>query len=194
MLVVEMAVGYEREPPNRGPLTRTEYEGLVQRGVLEEAHVELIHGRVVTMSPIGGPHRYSVRHLARILIEALGVRANVEVQASFAAPDESEPQPDVLVVPPGDYLDESPSSAWLIVEVADSSLARDRAKAALYAAADVTEYWIVNIRESAIEVYRQPGPTQYADVKRYERGERIVLVAFADVDVAVSDVLPPTRG
>jgi Uma2 family endonuclease len=194
MLVVEMAVGYDQEAQSRGPLTRTEYEGLVRRGVLEEAHVELLYGRVVTMSPIGGPHRYSVRHLARILIEALGPRANVEVQASFAAPDESEPQPDVLVVPPGDYLDEPPSTAWLIVEVADSSLARDRAKAALYAAADVTEYWIVNLRESAIEVHREPGPTHYADVTRYERGERIVLAAFADIDIAVSDVLPPIRG
>jgi Uma2 family endonuclease len=189
-----MAVGYESEPQSRGPLTRTEYEGLVRRGVLEEAHVELLYGRLVTMSPIGGPHRYSVRHLARILIEALGGRADVEVQASFAAPNESEPQPDVLVVPPGDYLEEPPSTAWLIVEVADSSLARDRAKAALYAAANVTEYWIVNIREGAIEVHREPGQTQYADVKRYERGERIVLVAFADIDVAVSDVLPPARG
>jgi hypothetical protein len=49
MLVVEMAVGYEHEPQSRGPLTRTEYEGLVRRGVLEEAHVELLYGRVVTM-------------------------------------------------------------------------------------------------------------------------------------------------
>jgi Uma2 family endonuclease len=138
-------------------LTRTEYEGLVRRGVLEEAHVELLYGRVVTMSPIGGPHRCSVRHLARILTEALGVRANVEVQASFAAPDESEPEPDVLVAPPGDYLDEPPSQAWLIVEVADGSLAPDRAKASLYAAANVTEYSIVNICEGAIECTASQG-------------------------------------
>jgi len=107
----------------------------VHRGALEDAHVELLYGRVVSMSPIGGPHRYIVRRLARILNGALGDRANVEVQASFAASDESEPEPDILVVPPGDYLEAAPAKAWLIVEVADSSLARDRIKAALHAAA-----------------------------------------------------------
>jgi Uma2 family endonuclease len=89
------------------------------------------------MSPIGGPHVYSVTRVAKLLVQALGDRANVHVQAPFAGPDESEPQPDVAVVLPGDYLDAPPSKASLIIEVADSSLVRDRAKAALYAAAGV---------------------------------------------------------
>ena len=177
--------------PSRGLLTRAEYEVLVRRGALEGAHVELLYGQVVSMSPIGGPHRYSVRHLARALIGALGDRANVEVQASFAAPDESEPEPDILVVPPGDYLDAPPSTAWLIVEVADSSLARDRAKAALYASAGVTEYWIVNLREDAIEVYREPEGWDYRRVTRHGRGERMALAAFPEVEVYVEEVLPP---
>src|SRR5258708_32355241 len=125
-----------------------------------------------------------------MLMTALGDRANIEVQASFAAPDESEPEPDILVVPPGDYREAPPSAAWLIVEVADSSLARDRAKAALYSAAAVTEYWIVNLHDGVIEVHRQPGPIGYASVIRRARGDKITLAAFADVDVVVSDVLP----
>jgi Uma2 family endonuclease len=124
---------------------------------------------------------------------ALGDRANVEVQASFAAPNESEPEPDVLVVPPGDYLDAPPSAAWLIVEVADSSLARDRAKAALYATGQVTEYWIVNLRDAVVEVHRQPAPSGYASVTRRARGEKLTLAAFADVEVAVSEILPPEQ-
>jgi Uma2 family endonuclease len=187
----QMALSHQHDKQNQGPLTRAEYEELVRRGALEDAHVELLYGRVVSMSPIGGPHRYSVRHLARILLTALGDRANIEVQASFAAPDESEPEPDILVAPPGDYLDAPPSVAWLIVEVADSSLARDRAKAALYAAAAVTEYWIVNLHDGVIEVHRQPGPTGYASLVRRGRGEKVTLAAFADVEVLVSDVLPP---
>jgi Uma2 family endonuclease len=176
-----------------GPLTRAEYEALVRSGALEDAHVELLYGRIATMSPVGGPHRYCVRHLGRILLIALRDRANVEIQASFAAPDESEPEPDVQVVPPGDYLDAPPNTAWLIVEVADSSLARDRAKAALYGAAGVVEYWIVNLRESVIEVHRGPHRAGYARVTRYGRGEELTLEAFGDVTVPVNDVLPPTR-
>jgi Uma2 family endonuclease len=178
---------------SKGPITRGEYEQLVRRGALEEARVELLYGHIVSMSPIGGPHRYSVRHLARILTIALADRANVEVQSSFAAPDESEPEPDLLVAPLGDYLNAPPSTAWLVVEVADSSLARDRAKARLYAAASVTEYWIVNLIDKLVEVHREPTAGGYAHVTSYRRGGRLHLVTFEDVVVAVSDILPPAE-
>jgi Uma2 family endonuclease len=175
------------------PITRGEYEELVRRGALEEAHVELLYGHIVSMSPIGGPHRYSVRHLARILTVALADRANVEVQSPFAAPDESEPEPDVLVSPLGDYLDAPPSKAWLVVEVSDSSLARDRDKVRLYAAAGVTEYWIVNLVDKLVEVHRKPSVGGYASVASYRHGGLLRLAAFEDVVVAVSDVLPPAE-
>jgi Uma2 family endonuclease len=187
-MLSEMAVAYERK--NR-PLTRAEYEELVRRGVLEDAQVELLYGRIVSMSPIGGQHVYSVTRLSKLFVRALGDRADVHVQAPFAAPDESEPQPDVSVVLPGDYLERPPDKAWLVVEVADSSLERDRAKAALYAAAGATEYWIVNIRDATIEVHREPGPTSYARVTYHRRGEGLKLVAFPDIEIRVADVLPP---
>jgi Uma2 family endonuclease len=182
-----MGVAYEATVP----LRRSEYEELVRRGALQDARVELLYGRIVSMSPIGGPHRYSVRHLARILVVALADRANVEVQSSFAAPDESEPEPDLLIAPLGDYLDAPPDEAWLLVEVADSSLARDRDKARLYAAAGVTEYWIVNLPGQLVEVHREPRVGGYARVTSHRRGERLRLVSFEDVEVAVADILPP---
>jgi Uma2 family endonuclease len=174
-------------------MTRAEYEALVRRGVFDDAHVELLYGRIVSMSPIGGPHRYSVSRLGKILVLALGDRARIDVQSSFAAPDESEPEPDVLVLPPGDYLDAPASEAWLIVEVSESSLVRDREKASLYAAAAVPEYWIVNLVENVIEVHRQPGAGGYGTMTRHHRGETLRLVRFTDVEVAVADVLPPVR-
>jgi Uma2 family endonuclease len=172
-------------------MTRSEYETLVRRGVLDDARVELLYGRLVSMSPIGGPHVYSVRHLSQILVKALLDRANVDVQAPFAAPDESEPQPDLMVTALGDYLDAPPSSALLIVEVAESSLARDRAKSRLYATAGVPEFWIVNLPEGVIEVHRQPRAGTYEIVTRCGRADALRLVSFPDVEVRVSDVLPP---
>jgi Uma2 family endonuclease len=186
-----MVVAHQK--PNRGPMTRAEYEALVRRGALEDARVELLYGRLVSRSPQGEPHTYSVSQLMTLLVRALGDRARVRVQAPFAALDESEPEPDVAVVAPGDYLDGHPRIAFLIVEVAETSLARDRVKARLYAAAGVTEYWIVNLPEQVLEVHRQPGAEGYAAVSRHGRTEKLPLAAFEDVVLGVDEVLPPTR-
>jgi Uma2 family endonuclease len=180
-----------RESTHRRLLSRAEYDELVERGVLEDAKVELLYGRIVSMPPIGKPHRYSVSNVAELLMGALRPRARVFVQQPFAAPDESEPEPDVTVVAPGDYLDDHPKAAWLIIEVADSSLLRDRAKAKLYAAAGVSDYWIVNLVDDVVEVHREPHAAGYAMVTKHGRGEVVRLVSFPDVDVRVADILPP---
>jgi Uma2 family endonuclease len=173
------------------PLRRREYERLAELGAFADERVELLHGRILRMSPQGGPHRYGVEHLAECLIPALRGRARVTLQSSFAATDDSEPEPDVAVVPLGDYLDEPPRTAFLVIEVAQTSLADDRRKAALYAAAGVHEYWIVNLVDAVIEVHRQPGPSGYAQVTRHGRGTDLRVPSFEDVVVRVSDVLPP---
>ena len=186
----EMAVAYD---PQRVPITRAEYDDLVRRGALDDARVELLYGRLVSMRPQGELHTYSVTRLARMLILALGDRAVVRVQAPFAAPNESEPEPDVAVVEPGDYLDGHPQTAWLLIEVADSSLARDRAKARLYAEAQVTEYWIVNLVDEVVEVHRGPRAEGYATVSRHGRSEVLRLLRFGGIEVPVVDMLPPQR-
>jgi Uma2 family endonuclease len=146
------------------------------------------------MSPQGDPHRIAVRRLARVFIRGLGDRGAVDVQASYAASDMSKPEPDLVVLPPGDDLDAPPQRAWLVVEVADSSLARDRGvKARVYAAAGIPEYWIVNLVADVIEVHRQPGPEAYATVTHHERGEVLMVPGFEDIAVRVEDVLPPRR-
>jgi hypothetical protein len=69
----------------------------------------------------------------------------------------------------------------------------DYAKADLYAAAGVTEYWIVNLPEQVLEVHRQPDAEEYASLSRYGRGEKLPLAAFEDVALEVDDILPPSR-
>jgi Uma2 family endonuclease len=184
-----MAVAYD---PNRVPLTRAEYDELVRRGALDQARVELLHGRLVSMSPQGEQHAYSVTRLAKILIRALGDRAVVRVQAPFIAPNESEPEPDVAIVAPGDYLDEHPKAASLVIEVADSSLARDRAKAELYSAS-VIEYWIVNLVDDIVEVHREPNRDGYGKITRHRRGDVLRPASLAGVEVSVEEMLPPPR-
>lgn len=96
---------------------------------------------------------------------------------------------------PGDYSAAHPSRARLVIEVADSSLAKDRrVKAPIYAEMGAAEYWIVNLVDEAIEVHRGPrADGTWKSIERKERGERIALVAFPDVELAVDDVLPRRR-
>ncbi|MCX5744003.1 MAG: Uma2 family endonuclease [Proteobacteria bacterium] len=126
--------------------TRAEYDALVERGAFEDQRVELVFGQVVAMSPIGVGHSEATVTLARLLTLQLRARARVCAQGPFGASDESEPEPDLSVTPPGSYWTAHPTRAYLIVEVARSSLSYDRdEKATLYALSDVDEYWVVDL-------------------------------------------------
>src|ERR1700674_406937 len=116
--------------PARGdkirPLRRGEYDCLVRAGSFEGERLELLYGRLVTMSPQGERHAFSITRLTEILVRGLAGRAQVRVQLPFAASDISEPEPDLAVVVPGDYLDGHPRRALLVIEVAQASLEEDR--------------------------------------------------------------------
>lgn len=129
------------------------------------------------------------------LVRAVGERATVRCQSSLVIRPRSVPEPDIAVVPGpiSTYDSAHPTEALLAVEVADSSLAQDRiTKAALYAAAGVPEYWIVNLRDDRVEVLRRPAPVagRYRDVRVAVRGETIELVAVPEAMVEVSELLP----
>jgi Uma2 family endonuclease len=100
--------------------------------------------------------------------------------------------PDIVVVPGDDYWHEHPQRAFLVVEVGKHSLANDKTcKRDLYALADVTEYWIVDHVEFVIEVYRDWHDGEWRAKSTYQRGDTISMVAFPDVTIAVTDILPP---
>jgi Uma2 family endonuclease len=178
------------DPASIRPLKRAEYDKLVRDGVFADERVELLYGMVVRMSPIGPGHGNAVTRLTELLVLALHGRARIRPQIPLAASDESEPEPDLSVVAPKDYLDDHPANAWLVVEVSDSSLAHDRkVKAGLYAESGVPEYWIVNLIDRAIEVHRDPVKGSYTTKTAHARGDAITLLHFPDVTIRVSDVI-----
>jgi Uma2 family endonuclease len=137
-----------------------DYEELMRVGLLDEdSNVELLEGWIVPKMPKYPPHDSRIDWLNHWLIRNLPDGWIVRVQNSIVTAD-SVPAPDVAVVrgQPGDYEDRHPTGAdtALIIEVADSTVRRDRAKAAIYARAGVPEYWIVNLQDRQIEVYSQP--------------------------------------
>lgn len=172
--------------------TRAEFDRLVALGFFhEDERVELVHGILVRMTPPGPPHRSVVDRLTEMLVPRLLDRARVCIQQPFVAHDESEPEPDVSVVPMGDYSVDHPDIAFLVIEVADSSLRYDReTKAPLYAASKVAEYWIVNLSERVVEVHSDPAAGRYARVVRATPDDTLRVTAFPDIEIQVSALLP----
>lgn len=175
-------------PEQFRPLRRVEYDQLVALGTFDGERIELIAGALRRMSPMGPPHASTVDVLNQLLVLALAGRAWVRVQGSFAADELSEPEPDFCILPLGDYHSAHPSKAHLIIEVSDSSLRYDRGeKVQLYASCGVPEYWIVNLVDRVVEVHREPAGNGYRQVTTVRKGERIRVLAFQDVELAVDD-------
>jgi Uma2 family endonuclease len=171
-------------------IRREEYETMVAVGLFEGDRVELLYGVIVRMRPKGPRHESAIEHLNELFVRGLTGRATVRVQSSFAASDGSEPEPDIAVVPRGDYSASHPAVAHLIIEVADSSLPTDRGtKAKLYAECGIPEYWIVNVRDGLMEVCTEIVSGAYTRVVPFRRGESIVPLAFSDLAIAVAEVL-----
>jgi Uma2 family endonuclease len=172
------------------------YFGLLDAGILSENdRVELLEGVIVAMAPQNPRLAAGVSRAMDAFIAAVGTRAAVRVQLSLPLGERSVPEPDVAIVPgrTADYDTAHPTTALLIVEVADSSLVQDRlTKAAIYAAAGVPEYWIVNLRDDRVEVFRTPDPAAraYTSSGVAGRGERLEPVALPGVSVVVADLLP----
>jgi Uma2 family endonuclease len=158
--------------------SRIEYERLIDLGVFQPGDpIELIGGELLVAEPQGAPHYTSIQKTARVLERAFGPSWNVRTQGPMGLDEESEPEPDVAVVPgePEDYGSAHPSRADLVVEVSESSLAFDRGhKGSVYARAGILDYWIVNLVDGVLEVYREPAPDAAAPFgARYARREII---------------------
>ena len=173
--------------------TRRQYEQMVDAGVLTaDDRVELIEGHIVPMRPQNSRHATSVEMTRRVLEQTCSSSTLVRAQFPLALGAASEPEPDVAVVPGtiDDYVDQHPSEALLVIEVADSPLANDREqKRLLYAQHGIPEYWIVNLVDQHLAVYRDPAAGDYKSKTTLDRSDTVTL-PFADTALSVADLIP----
>ncbi len=174
--------------------TREEYDRLVAAGAFHpEARVQLIQGEIVEMPPQSAGHATSILRLQRALDAVFHGSHHVRAQLPLGAGTHSEPEPDIAVVPGSldDYREQHPATAVLVVEIADSTLGFDRArKQAMYAEAQIPEYWIVNLVDGLLEVYREPKESSYQTTLRLGRGEVIAPQAAPGAWLKVNDLFP----
>ncbi|HEU4730744.1 MAG TPA: Uma2 family endonuclease [Kofleriaceae bacterium] len=183
-------VSFSIEPERVRSLKRSEYDRLVELGLFQDERVELIRGVLVKTSPQLAPHASTVQRLTQLLATRLAGHFMLRIQSPLALSDDSEPEPDAAVVPVGDYDAEHPTTALLVIEVADSSLRTDRAKAAVYAGAGIGEYWIVNLTARTVELYTSPDGDRYAEARTLRTGDVLRPAALPDVAIAVAELLP----
>ena len=173
-----------------------DYQILGKEGILtEDDRIELIEGEIVVMSPIGDRHLACVDMLASQLFGGVRGEAIVRVQGSIRLGKYSEPQPDIALLRHRDdyYASRSatPEDILLLIEVADSSLDRDRNdKLPRYARAGVPEAWIANLLDDCVERFRNPTEDGYSDVIRLIRSNTISPELLPDVELRVDDILP----
>lgn len=172
-----------------------EYERLGEAGIFnEDSRVELLDGEIIDMAPIGKHHAKVVRRLIRVMSQHFSDVALVDAQNVAILDNFSEPQLDLLLLRL--ELDEStefprPADILLIVEVAESSYRYDSSrKLRAYARSGIAEYWIVNIGESCVEVYREPQGEGYTQKFQRVAGENLEPAAFSGRAIAVADILP----
>ena len=180
--------------------TRKEYDRLGELGIFDGEPLELIAGQLVVAEPKSTYHAVSVGMVADVLRRTIPPGWIVRTQDPIALDDDSEPEPDIVVVPGThtDYLAGHPQRPALVVEVAHSSLAFDRArKGSLYARGGVQDYWIVNLVDRELEVYRDPVSDtsaaygwSYASVVHVPPAGHAALLAVPAVRLTVADLLP----
>lgn len=199
---IQPAITLENSKTNGEPKivrwTRDEYYLMAELGFFENKRVELIKGEIIEMSPMKSAHATAVRLVLAALLEifAKGYIVDSQLPMNFGKTD--EPEPDIAVVEGGirDFTASHPKTAALLIEVSDTTLNYDRTKkASLYAQNKIADYWILNLKNRCLEVYRRPIRDKklgfvYTEIQIITEGETISPLAAPEAKIEIADLLP----
>ena len=181
-------------------ITVDEYHRMGEMGIFHpEERVELINGQIIKMSAKGTAHTASVKR-SNELFNNLNNQAQflVQIQDPIHLNDRSEPEPDValLRIDPLYYADRHPTPAdiYLVIEIADSSFRYDcEIKGRLYAEAGMADYWVLDVNNRQLHVFREPGNNGYQSEVILGEDATISPLQFPDLNITVSQMLAPQR-
>jgi Uma2 family endonuclease len=181
--------------PRRHRITVDEYHRMAESGSFApDARVELIEGEIIDMPPIGSSHAGTVGQLHSLLYRAVGDRAMIRCQSPVQVGDDSEPQPDFTLVAARNnfYKDRHPTEhdTLLVIEVSDTTLAHDlRRKMALYARQGIKEYWVVDLVNRRLHIFRSPAGAGYEQASSIDRPGSLEITALPGTSVDLSSLL-----
>ena len=197
-LIGGVIIGFDTKKPR--PWTAEEFYRLLDLGFFQDQRVELIGGVILQMAAQKNFHAAGISLTEHALAAVFGPAYWVRVQATLDLSPLSIPDPDLAVIvgSPRTPSAQNPRSALLVVEVSDTTLSNDRgSEASLYAASAIADYWIVNLVNRQVEVYRNPVTDtrepfgwRYDAVQFFGPGEFVTPLAAPQSKVAVDDLLP----
>lgn len=179
--------------------TLDRYLDAAESGVLADEKVELINGEIVAMPAQKEPHALSVSRTTRELMALFAEPYFVKIQSTFRLSQYSAPEPDVMVLPEvkdsGRSIHDTPI---LVVEVSETTLRYDRgAKASMYASRGIADYWVINLVEDQVEIYRKPVSDsaapfgwKFSPAIIRKRGEVVDVLAAPGKVIEVNRMLP----
>ena len=176
--------------------TTEDFYHLYETGVFNSKdRIELLNGEIIIMHAIGYRHAQAVTNLNAYLSEQARRRYKISPQNPVELERYSAPQPDLTLVPwsrGNSKRHPAPEEVFLIIEVADSSLDYDREeKLRAYAATGIREFWILNLQDDRLEIYRQPEGPAYREQITIPADGTASPLAFPDVTIALAEILPP---
>jgi Uma2 family endonuclease len=208
MATIEGPKAVPLDPPPRGPRRRRsgryrwtaeQFLWLDRAGLFEDARVELLGGEIHEMTS-HPPHATATGLASEALRVAFGQGHIVRQQQPLDLGRRSLPEPDVAVVigSARNYSHSHPRTAILVVEVSDTTLRKDRTiKVHLYARAGIPDYWILNLADRQLELFRNPGPDpdrkgrfHYAETAIVPADGHASPLARPGARIAVADLLP----
>jgi Uma2 family endonuclease len=174
-------------------ITLEQYHRMVDAGVWDDCHVELLNGVVVEMSPEGMPHASRSTTAGEYLMRLLDDRAQVRPAKPITLPNGSEPEPDIAIVQrvEDNYLTHHPypENIFWVIEYSNTSLDKDLGvKADIYASENIPEYWVINLKQNILIVFRDPVDGKYQSRQEFTSGT-IHSLAFPDVAIDVARLL-----
>jgi Uma2 family endonuclease len=177
--------------------TVQEYHHMSELGILDASErTELIAGKIVLKTAKTPLHVIALRLLAGSLEKALNRSVLVRTQDPILLDNFSEPEPDLAIVKGTmfDYADRhpSPEDVYLVVEVADSTLKKDcEVKDKLYARSNITDYWVIDVKNRQVHIFRTPTPTGYDSHLILSESQAVSPLAFPSILIPISSILPP---
>ncbi|WP_309735983.1 Uma2 family endonuclease [Chamaesiphon sp. OTE_75_metabat_556] len=185
-------------PHNLKYWTVQDYHRMSDLGILDpNQRTELIAGQIVLMTAKGTPHVLTLRLLATALENALGDRSAIFVstQDPIRLDNFSEPELDLAIVKGSilDYDQAHPGAEdiYLVIEIADSTLKQDcEVKDKLYARSNIAEYWVVDIKNRQVRIFRDPTPTGYGSQLILTETHSVSPLAFPEITLSINSILP----
>ncbi|MGK7942212.1 MAG: Uma2 family endonuclease [Crocosphaera sp.] len=179
--------------------TVEEYHYLTKIGMFHPTEkLELLEGQIIQMAAKGTSHTVATRRIAKLLGTLLNNQANIYTQDPITLNDYSEPEPDIIAViqDPLDYFEHhpTPTDIYLIIEVADSNLDYDLSvKSQAYAKSNIRDYWVLDVNERQLNVFREPSQKGYKQRFILTEKEEVNLLRFPQIYLSVESIFPPKK-